>query len=397
MYAQVEKLKANKSRAVANSAAQKKDNGKQDFGFVDNRPVANTILQLKTHINHNTTDFNTQSQALGNFTAGVGMQAVLDPSDPVTGSATSKATTIKMSNYCALYNPALQQTHLLNADLGGFGVYENLYPMTAKANREHSNKIERHVKNSLQKAANNFMYHDKMPVDEGTGIYYEVKVDGTHSRAGLNAGTNLLCEAYFIDDVGNSPTPNVNKKIVIAQIKSEPQTDNTEAEPFALPWGVVLNWWDHKQGEVNPDASEKQKEFISKREGKADLATKFSKYTDGKTWDDYRKSKISVNSDLLNNKLEILQSIVWKNYETAKLLGMERFQNDIYTSRLDKIIGKIKNTPNHIILNFFEFKKVKSDVTEDERITFEKIRTDDEAFWRSFEEETIEEGDEDMM
>jgi len=37
MYEQVEKPKENISRAVANSVALKKSNGKQGFGFVDNR------------------------------------------------------------------------------------------------------------------------------------------------------------------------------------------------------------------------------------------------------------------------------------------------------------------------------------------------------------------------
>lgn len=37
MYAQIEKTKENKSRAVANSVTQKKSNGKQGFGFIDNR------------------------------------------------------------------------------------------------------------------------------------------------------------------------------------------------------------------------------------------------------------------------------------------------------------------------------------------------------------------------
>ena len=37
MYEQVEKSKENKSRAVANSVTQKKNNGRQGFGFVDNR------------------------------------------------------------------------------------------------------------------------------------------------------------------------------------------------------------------------------------------------------------------------------------------------------------------------------------------------------------------------
>ncbi|MDC1162573.1 hypothetical protein OAT18_03945 [Tenacibaculum sp.] len=45
MYAQVEKFKENKSRAVANSAVQKKKKSsrKQGFGFVDNRPESNLL------------------------------------------------------------------------------------------------------------------------------------------------------------------------------------------------------------------------------------------------------------------------------------------------------------------------------------------------------------------
>ncbi|QDO85491.1 hypothetical protein FM037_22320 [Shewanella psychropiezotolerans] len=38
MYEQVEKPKGNKSKAAANSVAQKKGSVKQGFGFVDNRP-----------------------------------------------------------------------------------------------------------------------------------------------------------------------------------------------------------------------------------------------------------------------------------------------------------------------------------------------------------------------
>jgi hypothetical protein len=47
MYAQVEKSKENKSKAVANSVAQKKNIGSQGLGFVDNRPqvIAQRKLQ----------------------------------------------------------------------------------------------------------------------------------------------------------------------------------------------------------------------------------------------------------------------------------------------------------------------------------------------------------------
>ena len=51
MYAQVEKPKENKSRAVANFVAQKKGNVKQGLKFVDNRPEAKAQNSLQLMIN----------------------------------------------------------------------------------------------------------------------------------------------------------------------------------------------------------------------------------------------------------------------------------------------------------------------------------------------------------
>lgn len=53
MYEQIEKPKENKSRAVTNSVVQKKSDGKQGFGFEDNRPEAvaqrklQQVIQMK--------------------------------------------------------------------------------------------------------------------------------------------------------------------------------------------------------------------------------------------------------------------------------------------------------------------------------------------------------------
>ena len=47
MYEQVEKPKVNKSRAVANSVAQKKNNVKHGFGLVENRPEFVAQRKLK--------------------------------------------------------------------------------------------------------------------------------------------------------------------------------------------------------------------------------------------------------------------------------------------------------------------------------------------------------------
>lgn len=51
MYEQVKKPKENKSRAVANSVAQKKSNVKQGFGFVDNRPEVMNQRKVQEKVN----------------------------------------------------------------------------------------------------------------------------------------------------------------------------------------------------------------------------------------------------------------------------------------------------------------------------------------------------------
>ena len=54
MYAQVEKSKENKSKAVANSVVQRKKNIKRDLEFIDNRPEANFQRKLINTINSST-------------------------------------------------------------------------------------------------------------------------------------------------------------------------------------------------------------------------------------------------------------------------------------------------------------------------------------------------------
>ena len=72
MYENVDKQKENKSRAAANSVAQKKSTVKQGFGFVDNRPK--TIVQRKsqertTHypVEHNTEQVYQLAKAKNNY------------------------------------------------------------------------------------------------------------------------------------------------------------------------------------------------------------------------------------------------------------------------------------------------------------------------------------------
>ena len=58
--------------------------------------------------------------------------------------------------------------HLLNHDLGGFGVEENLYPITSGANKKHTNNVENHVGDELNNAS---------IAGNGAGVYYSVKVN----------------------------------------------------------------------------------------------------------------------------------------------------------------------------------------------------------------------------
>ena len=55
MYVQREKPKENKSKAIANSVAQKESNVKQGFGFVDNRPEAEGQRALQRMMNYGQT------------------------------------------------------------------------------------------------------------------------------------------------------------------------------------------------------------------------------------------------------------------------------------------------------------------------------------------------------
>ncbi len=64
MYPKVEKPKENKSRAVANSVAQKQSNVKQGFGFVENRPETVTQRKLQEFANRSQTKQGAQLKSI---------------------------------------------------------------------------------------------------------------------------------------------------------------------------------------------------------------------------------------------------------------------------------------------------------------------------------------------
>jgi len=301
-------------------------------------------IQMATAINHDTATFQDNGQSFGNFTVGIGMQATLDRTDSVKGSAPNNETSW-MGQLNQRFNPRLQKAHLLNADLGGFGVAENLYPMTPKANRDHYNHVERDVKSALYRANINHAHFqanhaNQVPGTEGSGVYYEVNIDGTHSYNYLNGGrTNLNAKAYYIDNIANSDRPNLGKEIVNQQIVSTPNV--IEATPnFMNGGGEILNDWSHKRGAFHANSTNPQRQAMirqgPKREGAVLSTNRFSLQTPNTSFADYRPNKVAVNDDLQN------RPVLWTQANVASKLtdqDLTRRRNTALQSLKNHIAG----------------------------------------------------------
>ncbi len=85
----------------------------------------------------------------GRQVVGREMHAVLDVESPVVGTATGKQWEWTRALRMTHRRAGVVRGHLLNHDLGGSGVPANLYPISTKANSEHSSKVEQHVKKLL--------------------------------------------------------------------------------------------------------------------------------------------------------------------------------------------------------------------------------------------------------
>jgi hypothetical protein len=167
-----------------------------------------SILQLKTVITHKTGEA-TFKGVKGKV--GLEMDANLDPSEPVLGSGTDPAIDGESANLYAKVatdNPgSFARGHLLNHDLGGFGVIDNLYPISAGANARHSLLAEQKVKRALIEAAtinhnnkNNLLH-----------VVYQVRVLGTPAHS------QFACKWFlrnsYDNSVSNSQTAVIESKL----------------------------------------------------------------------------------------------------------------------------------------------------------------------------------------
>jgi hypothetical protein len=185
------------------------------------------IFQMVTNIVHKT---GTTEYRGATGLVGMQMTADLDPTDVVRGSATDPAidgVSEKLYAKVAEDNPgSFARGHLLNHDLGGLGVIENLYPISAGANARHSIIAEQKVKRYLVEAANR-----KQQGAADVHVLYSVNVLGKPEHSQFH------CNWCYMDNL--SKVCSEKKSAVI-----ESHLNNTDKY---LPAGheIGLESWSH--------------------------------------------------------------------------------------------------------------------------------------------------------
>ncbi|TND02441.1 MAG: hypothetical protein FD123_4114 [Bacteroidetes bacterium] len=160
-----------------------------------------TVAQLTTSIKHTvgTIPFGGTTYMVGKK-----MQATLDPTDWVKGSATTADNYEWMKSIRAYYPAAgVIRGHLLNHDLGGYGVPENLYPISSMANSEHSNKVEQNVKGALSQTAS----------ESGTPITYNVTVNEKGPSKAPYETADFECK--WTDEDGDEFEETISSKLTV--------------------------------------------------------------------------------------------------------------------------------------------------------------------------------------
>lgn len=146
--------------------------------LADNR--SNGVVQKKTIVNLTTKNYgydnNTKSAVAGHVA-----EAYLDPNDPKNGTAPGgSALAGPMEDLKSLGYQSMIKGHLLNGQLGGPGVEQNLFPITSQANSIHKTHVENHIKSY---------------VSHGNPVFYVVEVtEAAYSSKSPDA--KFTCEAY---------------------------------------------------------------------------------------------------------------------------------------------------------------------------------------------------------
>lgn len=178
-------------------AYRKRESSFSDIFQSMNTHANEEIAQLATKITHHTTTYtyhpDPSQRTTKTETVGCKMEAYLDPAQSINGSGPGSDQTELMQSLKQRYGKPLTSScfvkgHLLNDNLGGFGVKENLFPLTSSANGFHKNRVENFVKECL---------YSPMISKRKRGLYYEVEVDSKFDDT--KAGDKFKCKLQECD------------------------------------------------------------------------------------------------------------------------------------------------------------------------------------------------------
>ncbi len=177
----------------------------------DNR----NIIQTKTRVHHTTGNFSYfdhDDQSRKNQTVGSEMRAFLDPNEAIKGSATGGPQKKFIQNLRRTFpNDNMIRGHLLNHDLGGFGVEPNLFPITSYANGVHLRTVENGAKRALSTA------------NQGEGVFYRVNVHSDFTDDGDAPVSRFDCTVNKLNDVENHAQDSIGDEILKVNVTSSPK------------------------------------------------------------------------------------------------------------------------------------------------------------------------------
>ena len=169
-------------------------------------------VQMQTKIQHLTRQYEYAPDKTE--TVGSSMEAFLDVTDPVQGSGVDPNALLNIMNSINQKHYP-RRGHLLNSKLGGYGVADNLFPITASANALHSVNVETPIKNWLYAPRGNALavggVHYKVDVlstfkNDGDPDVFWCRAEEWNPNDGIQ-GPQLLDTfiASSLDPIGNAP------------------------------------------------------------------------------------------------------------------------------------------------------------------------------------------------
>lgn len=222
--------------------------------FIDQRPetIQQTIIQaqmmgvapaqLKSKVVHQEQELKGEDGHGVEYKqlAGKKMTAILDPQYPLKGSQPGGG---KIYNMYAILNRDWNESwikgHLLNDNLGGLGIPENLFPITAAANKSHLNRVEQHVKNAVLNLTDYVNYDP--PKRNKSYVEYTVEAIPENKDDFIDKpNAKLKCNATTRKRDTNTNYVGIDQFIKDQEITSKPSGPQSEGHNEALGklgWG----------------------------------------------------------------------------------------------------------------------------------------------------------------